>query len=167
MLSISARDTSPPANRLWDALPESLRTELETIAVPRHWSPRQLLFQEGTEHNDIYFLLDGHVRLEMLVRDRGRVSVMTVGAGDVVGWSPLFGGHPMTATATALEPTRALAFDGKQLRELCAANHELGYHVMRHIAITLSERLLATRLQLLDLFRDHEPRPSRAVDPEC
>ncbi len=164
---MSGQDSNLPSNHLWDALPESLRAELETIAIPKHWSPGALIFQEGAEHDDIYLLLDGHVRLEMLMRDRGRVPVMTVGAGDVVGWSPLFGGHPMTATAMVLEPTHALAFDGKQLRELCAANHELGYHVMRHIAITLSERLLATRLQLLDMFREHEPRPSRAVDAEC
>jgi CRP/FNR family transcriptional regulator, cyclic AMP receptor protein len=162
-----ARDAMSPSNRLWQALPEPLRVELEAIATPKHWSPGALLFQEGVEHEAIYLLLDGHVRLEMLARDRGRVPLMTVGAGDVVGWSPLFGGHPMTATATALEPTHAFAFDGKQLRDLCAANHELGYHVMRHIAMTLSERLLATRLQLLDLFREHEPRPSRAVDAEC
>ncbi len=164
---MSARDAMFPSNRLWNALPESLRAELEAIAIPKHWSPGAVLFQEGAEHEAIYLLLDGHVRLEMLVRDRGRVPLMTVGAGDVVGWSPLFGEHPMTATATALEPTHALAFNGKQLRELCAANHELGYHVMGHIAMTLSERLLATRLQLLDLFREHEPRPVRTVDAEC
>ncbi len=156
-----------PKNRLWEALPASCRAELEAIANPKHWSPGVQLFQEGAEHDDIYVLLDGHVRLEMLVRDRGRVPLMTVGAGDILGWSPLFGGHVMTATAIALEPTHALAFDGKQLRELCAANHELGYYVMQHLAMTLSERLLATRLQLLDLFHEHEPRPMRAVDDEC
>lgn len=162
-----AQSAGLPTNRLWDALPPSLRPELEAIAIPKHWSPGALLFQEGAEHGEIYLLLDGHVRLEMVVRERGRVPLMTVGAGDVVGWSPLFGETPMTATAMALDPTRALAFNGKQLRELCAANHELGYHVMRHIAITLSERLLATRLQLLDLFSEQQPRPVRAVDAEC
>lgn len=164
---MTAHEVSTLRNRFWEALPQSVRAELEAIAVPRHWSPGAVLFQEGSEHDDIYLLQGGHVRLEMVVQRRGRVPMMTVGVGDVVGWSPLFGGHAMTATAIALEPTQAQAFDGKRLRELCAANHELGYHVMRYIAVTLSERLLATRLQLLDLFREHEPHAPRVVDAEC
>jgi CRP-like cAMP-binding protein len=104
----------------------------------------------------------------MFVRGRGRVPLMTAGPGDLVGWSPLFGGHPMTATATALEPVRVLSFDGQDLRGLCEANHEVGYHVMRQLALVLSDRLLATRLQLLDLFQDQSPLPhSQPVDPEC
>jgi len=158
---------SLPKNHHWDALPASCRDALVAIAVTKHWSPGAQLFQEGVEHDDIYLLQDGHVRLEMLVLDRGRVPLITVGAGDLLGWSPLFGNHVMTATAIALEPTQALAFDGKQLRELCETNHEVGYHVMRHIAQALSERLVATRLQLLDLFREHEPQRLRAVDAEC
>jgi CRP-like cAMP-binding protein len=58
----------------------------------------------------------------------------------------------MTATATALEPVRTLAFDGRALKALCEECHEVGYYVMRQIVVVLSERLLATRLQLLDLF---------------
>jgi len=126
-----------------------------------------VLFQEGSEHDDIYLVLRGRVRLEMLVRDRGRVPLMTAGAGDLVGWSPLFAGHPMTATAIALEPVQTLSFDGQELRGLCETNHELGYHVMRQLALVLSERLLATRLQLLDLFLDHQPRGTSPVDAEC
>lgn len=158
---------SLPQSSPWDALPATCRAELESIATLKDWPPGALLFKEGAECSHIYLLLDGHVRLEMLVRDRGRVPLMTAGAGDLVGWSPLFGIHAMTATALALKPTQTLTFDGKQLRELCSTNHEVGYYVMRNIALALSERLLATRLQLLDLFREHEPQLSRTVDAEC
>lgn len=159
--------TNLPQRPPWDALPAECVAVLQAMATPQHWSPGAVLFKEGGNCRDLYLLQDGHVRLEMLVRDRGWVPIMTVGPGDLVGWSPLFGDHPMTATAIALEPTHGLAFDGKQLRELCASNHEVGYHVMRNVALALSERLLATRLQLLDLFREQEPRPVRAMDAEC
>lgn len=155
------------SHRFLEALPERQRAQLEAIGTHKHWPAGALLFQEGLEHESLYLLTSGHVRLDMFVPDRGRISLMTVGAGDLVGWSPLTGQPTMTATAMALEPTQALAFNGVRLCEVCEANHELGYYVMRQIVIALSERLLSTRLQLLDLFREHEPRPSRALDDVC
>src|SRR5688572_13770821 len=80
-------------NRFLDALPESVRAQLDGIAVPKDFPPGAVLFQEGTEHDDVYLVLEGRVRLEMFVSDRGRLPIMTVGPGDLVGWSPLFGGH--------------------------------------------------------------------------
>jgi len=154
-------------NRFLDALPGTVRNQLDAIAVPKDFPPGAMLFQEGTEHDDVYLVLEGHLRLEMFVRDRGRLPIMTVGPGDLVGWSPLFAGHAMTATAMALEPVKTLSFDGQDLRGLCETEHEVGYHVMRQIALVLSERLLATRLQLLDLFREHQPLSGQTVDPEC
>lgn len=155
------------SHRFLEALPKRQRAQLEAIATHRHWPPGTLLFQEGVEHDNIYLLLSGHVRLEMLVPDRGRIPLLTVGVGDLVGWSPLTGQNIMTATAMALEPTHALAFDGLRLAEACEDSHELGYYVMRQIVIALSERLLSTRLQLLDLFREHQPRQPRPVDDVC
>ncbi|HET6424732.1 MAG TPA: cyclic nucleotide-binding domain-containing protein [Planctomycetaceae bacterium] len=155
---------STSSHRFLESLPERQRVQLEAIATRRHWPPGALLFQEGHEHENIYLLLCGHVRLDMLVPDRGRTALLTVGPGDLVGWSPLTGAQTMTATAMALEPTQALAFNGTRLRDACTEDHELGYYVMRQIVITLSERLLSTRLQLLDLFRGHEPRASSAPD---
>jgi len=70
----------------------------------------------------------------------------------MLGWSALFADGQMTATATVLEATCTIAFPGRMLRELCDHNHELGYRIMRQAALALSQRLLATRLQLLDLF---------------
>jgi CRP/FNR family cyclic AMP-dependent transcriptional regulator len=156
-----------PANRFLDSLPKSVREQLHGIASPKNFPPGATLFHEGTEHDDLYLLLEGRVRLEMFVRDRGRLPLLTVGPGDLVGWSPLFAGHPMTATAIALEPLRTLSFDGQELRGLCEAEHEVGYHVMRQLSLVLSERLLATRLQLLDLFREHQPLTAQPIDPEC
>ena len=159
--------SAPQANRFLDALPASIRGELDQIASLKDFPPGAVLFQEGAEHDDIYLVLSGRVRLEMFVRDRGRLPLMTVGPGDLLGWSPLFASHAMTATAVALEPVHTLAFDGQDLRGLCETHHEVGYHVMRQLVLELSARLLATRLQLLDLFLDQRPIPATSIDPEC
>ena len=71
------------------------------------------------------------------------------------------------------EAVKTVALPGDQLRQLCEAEHEVGYHIMRQLASALSRRLLATRLQLLDLFGEHvpalefTPNFGRPGDPEC
>jgi CRP-like cAMP-binding protein len=54
--------------------------------------------------------------------------------------------------ARALEPVRALAFDGGKLRRLCDADFAFGYDVLKRLLVVVSERLQNTRLQLLDIF---------------
>lgn len=148
------------------ALPAQVRQLLIPLAVSKAFPPGEELFREGHQHDAIYLVTQGHVRLEMFVRDRGHLPLLTAGPGDLVGWSPLFHEHSMTATATAMDHVHVLAFDGRRLLELCETNHEVGYHVMRQIAQVLSNRLVATRLQLLDLFQEHRPSQSSGED-EC
>ena len=53
----------------------------------------------------------GRVAIEIAVPGRGRVIILTVGPGEVFGWSSLFHQRPKTASARTIEPTRALALD--------------------------------------------------------
>ena len=70
----------------------------------------------------------------------------------MLAWSALLGDGQMTATATALEDTRLISTAGQHLAELCNTNREFGYQLMTRVAEALAKRLVATRLQLLDLF---------------
>ena len=47
------------------------------------------------------------------------------------------------------------AIPADRLLSLCEQDAEFGQHVMRWMAQSLSNRLVATRLQLLDLFAAH------------
>lgn len=133
-------------------LPQQTIMELQAIAELRTFASGELIFREGTECDYLFLLASGQVALDMHVAGRGLVRILTVGSGEMLGWSALFGNGHMTATATALEATCAVALPGGLLRGLCESNHELGYRIMRQVAVALSQRLVATRLQLLDLF---------------
>ena len=64
----------------------------------------------------------------------------------------------MTATALVLENSVLIELPGAELLQLCEIDHDFGYALMRRLATTLSKRLVATRLQMLDLFsRDATP----------
>jgi CRP-like cAMP-binding protein len=126
---------------------------LAEIAKSVAWQPGQTIFREGDRDDFLYLVTEGHVALEITVPPRGRVRILTVGPGEVFGWSSVYYQKPKTAGATAIEPTRALALDATRLRELSEADPRFGYWLARRLLQVVSERLKATRLQLLDVFK--------------
>jgi CRP-like cAMP-binding protein len=140
------------------AIPPPLRERLAGLAHALEFTPPALVFREGSPADTLYLVLSGHVALEVHVPIRGNVRILTVGPGELLGWSAVLGNSAMTATARALEPTRLIALPALELRSACEADHELGYHLMRQLAAVLSTRLTATRLQLLDAFAESAPR---------
>jgi CRP/FNR family transcriptional regulator, cyclic AMP receptor protein len=112
----------------------------------------EYILHQGDEANNFYIIRHGNVALEMLVPGRGPITIETVGEGEVLGWSWLFPPHHWRFDARAIELTRAIALDGVCLREKCEADHNLGYELMKRFAEIVTQRLQATRLQLLDVY---------------
>jgi CRP-like cAMP-binding protein len=117
-------------------------------------SANRLLFREGDMEDEVFVISSGHVRLAMNVPGRGDVPFLTAGPGDFVGWSGLISDGRMTATATTVDETTLIALSGRRLQELCNWEKDLGYVLLRRVAQVLSQRLLSTRLQMLDLFEN-------------
>jgi len=112
----------------------------------------ELLFREGDEADTFYVLRHGSVALETFVPARGAVTIETLEAGEVVGWSWLFPPHRWHFDARALSLVRATSFDGACLRGKCESDPALGYALMSRFAQVLIERLQWTRLRLLDVY---------------
>lgn len=110
------------------------------------------LFREGGQADTFYLLRHGRVQLEIFAPGRGAVTIQTVDEGDVVGWSWLFPPYRWHFDARALDPVRAVAFDGACLRGKCDDDHSLGYELLRRFSPVMLERLQATRMQLLDVY---------------
>jgi CRP/FNR family transcriptional regulator, cyclic AMP receptor protein len=112
----------------------------------------ETLFREG-EPADVFFVLRrGRVALELYVPGRGPLTIETIEAGSVVGWSWLFPPHVWHFDARAVAPVRAVAVDGACLRGKCDQHPALGYELMQRFSAVLLERLNATRLRLADLY---------------
>lgn len=110
------------------------------------------LFREGDPADRFYLLRHGRVALQVFIPGQGRVTLETIEAGDVLGWSWLFPPYTWHFDAQAVELTRAIAFDGACLRDKCDEDHGLGYALMQRFARIIMQRLQATRLQLLDVY---------------
>jgi CRP-like cAMP-binding protein len=144
-------------------LPPHILAELAVLVARREFSPGTVIFREGDECDELFLVGAGLVALDIRMPGRGPVRILTIGQGELLGWSSILGKGPMTATATALEPTAAYAIPGTSLRSLCERNFEVGYRIMQQTALTLAQRLTATRLQMLDLFA--EPSPQTQLTP--
>ncbi len=130
--------------------------ELATFTELQSYPAGTVLFSEGQYHDRLYFVCTGMVQLNMAttVRDRGRQTILSIGSDDVLAWSALIGDSIMTATAIATEDTTVISLVASKLKQVLDAKPELGYQFMKAVAKALSRRLLATRLQLLDLYLD-------------
>jgi len=122
------------------------------MATPMQWGVGEMVFREGEVGSLLYMVEQGRVAIEVTVPGRGQVTILTVGPGEVFGWTSLFYQRPKTAAARTTVPTRALAINASLLRELCDSEPRLGYAVTKRLLRVVSERLKATRLQLLDVF---------------
>ncbi len=112
----------------------------------------EFLFREGAEANHFYLIRQGVVAVEVYAGAAGQLNVTTIGQDEVLGWSWLFAPYRWKFDARAVEPTRAIALDGKCLRAKCEADHDLGYELLKRFAYMVEQRLDATRLQLLDVY---------------
>lgn len=146
--------------RFTGSLPDKSLHALAGAGVVRDYAAGQILFREGSASDETYVIVAGHVALDMHVEHRGAARLVTLGPGDLVGWSGVVGDKRMTTSAVALEASRVVAFPARRITELCESDHEFGYAWMRATAAALARRLLATRLQLLDLFAAPSSGPS-------
>lgn len=131
--------------------PSSLAA-LNSISDTIEMQPGDYLFREGQENRTVYTLLKGQLDLAMTVPGRGPTRILTLGRGDLVAWSAVLGDGIMTASAVCVEAAQLSSVDCKLLMNMIESNPTLGIEFMKMMATGLSKRLLATRLQLLDLF---------------
>jgi CRP/FNR family transcriptional regulator, cyclic AMP receptor protein len=138
-------------------LPSEVLDAIAASAIVLDLPCGTVVFREGTENFNLYLLCEGSVSLEMCVPARGCIRFMSLGPGDMFGWSALLGQGQMTATATVEEDAQVIAIPSDRLLDICDTFPSVGYHLMRRMAHSLSQRLLATRLQMLDLFSTESP----------
>lgn len=126
--------------------------KLATIATHVTFSEGSTIFREGDASELVYLIEEGEVSLVTQVPGHGQVTVLTLGPGQLLGWSSLFPPQRKSAGAQTMEPTRVIAINATQLRELCQTDHSLGNSIMWRVAEIISIRLRAARTQLLDIF---------------
>jgi CRP/FNR family cyclic AMP-dependent transcriptional regulator len=115
----------------------------------------QFIFRQGEEADQFYLIREGLVALEIFVPGRGAVTVQTMGEGEVLGWSWLVPPYRWMFDAHTTELTRAIALDGKCLRNKSEQDHDLGYQLLKRFSMVVQGNLDAARLQILNIYEAH------------
>jgi CRP-like cAMP-binding protein len=111
-----------------------------------------IIFRQGEDANLFYLIRNGQVALQLFADRQGPLTILTLGDGDVLGWSWLSPAARWKFTARALETTRAISLEGKCLRDKTEANHDFGFQLLKRFVLVIEERVQATRAQLLNVY---------------
>ena len=91
-MNAQLRPTSHAERPRLHAGPGPRPTGSRSRSSPRRsqWDAGETVFREGDRDSVLYVVEAGRVAIEMAVPGRGRVTILTVGPGEVFGWSSLF-----------------------------------------------------------------------------
>jgi len=125
---------------------------LEECAHIAEFNQGDYLARAETPANAFYVILKGQIAIELAIAGKGALIIQTLLPNELFGWSWIFPPFQWQFDGRATQPVKALVFNGACLRAKCDADPELGYTLMKLFAQLMTNRLKATRLQLLDIY---------------
>jgi len=129
-----------------------VQDQLLSLAESFRYTGGQDIFHEGDPSLYFYIVKVGRVAIETHIPSKGRRTISTVGPGEVFSWSALVEPRIETASARAVEDTEVLRIKGGAMMDLCREDPAAGFEIYRTLAEIITARLIATRLQMLDVF---------------
>jgi CRP/FNR family transcriptional regulator, cyclic AMP receptor protein len=123
--------------------PEELE-RVAQVAVPRSFDAHHVIFREGDASNTCYIVRSGHARAVRQSGDGRSISLAHFGPGDIFGELAMFDDERRSATVETLEPVRAIAILGADMRRLLREHPEIS----AKLVIALGRRLRETNERL-------------------
>ncbi len=114
------------------------------LAVGRRetsYTPGQIIYLQGTEAKEFYYLLEGSAR-SYISSPEGSELVLTLHRpGDLMGEASFFDACPRVSSAVAVTPCRVISVTKAHLDHVFQLHPELAYPMLRYLARTV--RLLS------------------------
>jgi CRP/FNR family transcriptional regulator, cyclic AMP receptor protein len=111
--------------------------------------PHHRLFEEDAPADRFWIIEAGCVALDVLDPGVGRLTIATLGRGDVVGLSWLVPPHQWKFGAVCTQPVQAFEFDARAVRAACTEHPEFGYAITMRFMTVAVQRLQTARTRLL------------------
>ncbi|MFF9276796.1 cyclic nucleotide-binding domain-containing protein [Streptomyces griseosporeus] len=140
------------ATKLLNALPPPQRGRLMELAREVSFPEDARIFEAGGRADRFWVIRSGSVSLTQQVTSIQRVTVASLGSGDLLGWSWLFPPYEWDFGAEAFSPVRAYEFEAQPVLRLCEEDPALGLTLMRIVAEILAYRLETTRNKLMEQY---------------
>ncbi|MGV7221958.1 MAG: cyclic nucleotide-binding domain-containing protein [Nitrospinales bacterium] len=112
----------------------------------------EFIYKHNEDADQFYIIRQGKVALEVCPPGKSPVTVQTISDGEILGWAWLVPPYRWHYDAQAIEMTRAIALDGKCLRNKCEKDNNLGYELLKRLLPVMGKSMEAARLQLVDMY---------------
>jgi len=147
----TVRTAQPPVTGGWLAtMPRAARQRVLSVAIASRRDAGSEIIREGDRATMLGIVQEGRAALQLLIPERGRMTIATAERGDVFGLSALVPPHRATMSVVAMEEMELLMVDADTLRTAFAEDCELTAAVYFAVARELHRRLTATQEMLLD-----------------
>ncbi|HEV2062829.1 MAG TPA: Crp/Fnr family transcriptional regulator [Solirubrobacteraceae bacterium] len=114
------------------------------VAVPRRFSPGQVIFREGDESDTCYIVATGHARALREHSDGRTIALARFGPGDIFGELAMFDNERRSATVEAMDELQAFAVMSGDMRRLMREHPEIAIKLVT----ALGRRLRAANERL-------------------
>jgi CRP/FNR family transcriptional regulator len=146
-------------DRLFCDLPADVLQDFNSIKVLNDCPRGTVLFEEGHPARGIFVLCEGRVRLSVCSEAGRRLTLRTVGAGEVLALSASLAGGMHEATAETLENSRVAVVRRKDLLKFLHKHREACLQVVQLLSENL--HLAYDRVRSIGLARTRRSRGAR------
>ena len=129
-------------------MPVEYLEKIANTSQVRDFDEFDVVFRDGQQAETLYLVISGNVHVESPVGGGRYKHILTLGPGELVGWSSLLG-ECYTTRATTPDSARLLEINVDKLKAKCDRDTSFGYEFMRRTTASLARRLSTTRGQLL------------------
>jgi CRP/FNR family cyclic AMP-dependent transcriptional regulator len=107
------------------------------------------LGRQGRSQEKAFIVEDGLVGIYLELGPMMHRQIQAASNFDLVCWSAMLPPYRMYSTVKAIETTRVMAFNGRELAQLCQAQPQIGCKMHRGVAQTVANRLHSAYTQLM------------------
>lgn len=120
-------------------------------ANQRRFASGDVLFHEMSQSDEIYFIVEGTVRISMEFSSAHHmIEEIRGGAGELVGEGRFLAESPRPATVTAIDDVTALVWDVADWKKIADDNPAVGYRLAVYSGQVLFKRMEELRDQLIN-----------------
>ena len=147
------------ASRLGADLDERECGVLCELVSVRDLADQEVLVREDTTDNHLYVIADGTLGVVRNINSDQRLTIATLGAGDLAGELSFIDATKRHASLVALGRTRVLGLEREHFESLLTSHPVLFYHVIRAIVRTvhiIQQRLSLQAVELSNyIYKQH------------
>ena len=122
---------------------------VEKMCTPEVFEAGTIICKQDQEEERIYVIEEGLVSILLELGPTDKRQIQAASNFECFGWSATIPPFHCAATVKALERTKALAFNGKELRNLIYTNPKLCAEIAGGVAYVISQRLRGAFTQLM------------------